>query len=143
MNNDNIICSNREARERFGAEKFLDIYAERFFEALDRDDVVEAEKQMALYKDIVGANDLMYYLLEDIYNEYKERKEKENMDRYSEMSLRELRLLGDKELNRIANEIMAIFNSTAQVYDEDLGDYLNQLDDLYERIDYVLSIDTI
>ena len=85
----------------------------------------------------------MYYLLEDIYNEYKERKEKDNMDRYSEMSLRELRLLGDKELNRIANEIMAIFDSMAQVYDEDMGDYLNQLDELYERIDYVLSIDTI
>ena len=143
MNNNNIVSSNREARERFGAEKFLDIYADRFFAALDIDDTKEAEKNLALYKDIVGANDLMYYLLEDIYNEYKERKEKDNMDRYSEMSLRELRMLGDKELNRIANEIMAIFDSMAQVYDEDIADYLNQLDELYERIDYVLSIDTI
>lgn len=65
------------------------------------------------------------------------------MERYNEMSLRELRLLGDKELNRIANEIMYIFDSMAQVYDESLNDWLEELDELYERIDYVLSIDTI
>lgn len=65
------------------------------------------------------------------------------MERYNEMSLNELRLLGDKELNRIANEIMYIFDSMAQVYDESLNDWLEELDELYERIDYVLSIDTI
>lgn len=65
------------------------------------------------------------------------------MERYNDMSLNELRLLGDKELNRIANEIMYIFDSMAQVYDESLNDWLEELDELYERIDYVLSIDTI
>ena len=71
--NDNIICSNKESRERLGAEKFLKLYEERFFDALEREDENDMLEQMRLYKDIVGENDLMYYLLEDIYKEYKER----------------------------------------------------------------------
>ncbi len=71
--NDNIIRSNKESRERLGAEKFLKLYEERFFDALEREDEDDMLEQMRLYKDIVGENDLMYYLLEDIYKEYKER----------------------------------------------------------------------
>lgn len=71
--NDNIIRSNKESRERLGAEKFLKLYEERFFDALEREDEDCMLEQMKLYKDIVGENDLMYYLLEDIYKEYKER----------------------------------------------------------------------
>mgnify|MGYP003289702205 CR=1 FL=1 len=71
--NDNIIRSNKESRERLGAEKFLKLYEERFFDALEREDENDMLEQMRLYKDIVGENDLMYYLLEDIYKEYKER----------------------------------------------------------------------
>ena len=60
-----------------------------------------------------------------------------NILRYNDMSLEELRMLGDKALNDIANEIMNIFNSMAQVYDESLIDWLEQLEELYTRLDYV------
>ena len=62
-----------------------------------------------------------------------------NILRYNDMSLEELRMLGDKALNDIANEIMNIFNSMAQVYDESLIDWLEQLEELYTRLDYVLN----
>ena len=65
-----MIQSNREAREQFGAEKFLELYEERFFNALENDDIEEMEQQMELYKSIVGENDLMFYLLVDIYENY-------------------------------------------------------------------------
>lgn len=65
------------------------------------------------------------------------------LERYNDMSLNELRMLGDKKLNEIANEIMYIFDSMAQVYDESLDDWLEELEELYTRLDYVLSIDTI
>ena len=71
------------------------------------------------------------------------RKNIINVERYNDMSLNELRMLGDRKLNEIADEIMFIFNSMAQVYDESLNDWLNELEDLYTRLDYVLSIDTM
>lgn len=71
------------------------------------------------------------------------RKNIINVERYNDMSLDELRMLGDRKLNEIADEIMFIFNSMAQVYDESLNDWLNELEDLYTRLDYVLSIDTM
>ena len=65
-----MIQSNREAREQLGAEKFLELYEERFFDAIENDDIEEMEKQMELYKAIVGEDDLMFYLLVDIYENY-------------------------------------------------------------------------
>ena len=65
------------------------------------------------------------------------------LERYNDMSLNELRMLGDKKLNEIANEIMYVFDSMAQVYDESLNDWLEELEELYTRLDYVMSIDTI
>ena len=62
-------------------------------------------------------------------------------DKYLNMSFEELRLLGDKELMNIADELIIVFDSMAQVYDEDLDDWLEELEELYTRIDYVLDID--
>lgn len=65
-----MIQSNKEARELLGAEKFLDLYTDRFFMALDNGDVEGMQEQMELFKAIVGENDLMYFLLEDIYEDF-------------------------------------------------------------------------
>ena len=65
-----MIQSNKEARKLLGAEKFLDLYADRFFEALDNGDIEGMQEQMELFKAIVGKNDLMYSLLEDIYEDF-------------------------------------------------------------------------
>jgi hypothetical protein len=65
-----MIQSNREAREQFGAEKFLELYEERFFDAMYNEDIEEMEKQLELYKAIVGEDDLMFYLLVDLYENY-------------------------------------------------------------------------
>ena len=62
-------------------------------------------------------------------------------DKYLNMSFEELRLLGNKELMNIADELVIVFDSMAQVYDEDLDDWLEELEELYTRIDYVLDID--
>ena len=62
-------------------------------------------------------------------------------DKYLNMSFEELRLLGNKELMNIADELVIVFDSMAQVYDESLGDWLEELEELYTRIDYVLGLD--
>lgn len=62
-------------------------------------------------------------------------------DKYLDMSLEELRLLGDKELMNVADELIIVFDSMAQVYDESLDDWLEELEELYTRIDYVLDLD--
>ena len=62
-------------------------------------------------------------------------------DKYLDMSLEELRLLGTKELINVADELVMVLDSMAQVYDEDLDDWLEELEELYTRIDYVLDID--
>ena len=62
-------------------------------------------------------------------------------DKYLNMSFEELRLLGDKELMNIADELVIVFDSMAQVYGESLDDWLEELEELYTRIDYVLDID--
>ena len=62
-------------------------------------------------------------------------------DKYLDMSLEELRLLGTKELMNVADELVMVLDSMAQVYDEDLDDWLEELEELYTRIDYVLDID--
>ena len=62
-------------------------------------------------------------------------------DKYLNMSLEELRLLGNKELMNVADELIIVFDSMAQVYDESLDDWLEELEELYTRIDYVLDID--
>ena len=56
-------------------------------------------------------------------------------DKYLNMSLEELRLLGTKELIRIADELVEVLDSMAQVYDESLDDWLEELEELYTRID--------
>ena len=61
-------------------------------------------------------------------------------DKYLDMSLEELRLLGTKELMNIADELVMVLDSMAQVYDESLDDWLEELEDLYTRIDYVLDL---
>jgi hypothetical protein len=61
-------------------------------------------------------------------------------DKYLDMSLEELRLLGKKELMNIADELVIVFDSMAQVYDESLNDWLEELEELYTRIDYVLDL---
>lgn len=61
-------------------------------------------------------------------------------DKYLDMSLEELRLLGTKELIRIADELVVTLDSMAQVYDESLDDWLEELEELYTRIDYVLDL---
>ena len=68
-----MIQSNKEARGQLGAEKFLELYEDRFFEALENGDIETMQQQMELFKAIVGENDLMFFLMEDIYNEYIER----------------------------------------------------------------------
>ena len=62
-------------------------------------------------------------------------------DKYLDMSLEELRLLGTKELMNVADELVMVLDSMAQVYDEDLDDWLEELEELYTRIDYLLDID--
>jgi hypothetical protein len=62
-------------------------------------------------------------------------------DKYLDMSLEELRLLGTKELISIADELIEVLDSMAQVYDESLDDWLEELEELYTRIDYVLDLD--
>ena len=62
-------------------------------------------------------------------------------DKYLNMSLEELRLLGTKELMNVADELIIVFDSMAQVYDESLDDWLEELEELYTRIDYVLDLD--
>lgn len=62
-------------------------------------------------------------------------------DKYLDMSLEELSLLGDKELMNVADELIIVLDSMAQVYDESLDDWLEELEDLYTRIDYVLDLD--
>ena len=62
-------------------------------------------------------------------------------DKYLDMSLEELRLLGNKELINVADELIMVLDSMAQVYDESLDDWLEELEDLYTRIDYVLGLD--
>ena len=62
-------------------------------------------------------------------------------DKYLNMSFEELRLLGDKELMNIADELVIVFDSMAQVYGESLDDWLEELEELYTRIDYVLGLD--
>lgn len=62
-------------------------------------------------------------------------------DKYLDMSLEELRLLGTKELMSVADELIIVFDSMAQVYDESLNDWLEELEELYTRIDYVLDLD--
>jgi hypothetical protein len=61
-------------------------------------------------------------------------------DKYLDMSLEELRLLGTKELMNIADELVMVLDSMAQVYDESLDDWLEELEELYTRIDYVLDL---
>ena len=61
-------------------------------------------------------------------------------DKYLDMSLEELRLLGKKELMNIADELVMVLDSMAQVYDESLDDWLEELEELYTRIDYVLDL---
>lgn len=62
-------------------------------------------------------------------------------DKYLDMSLEELRLLGTKELMNVADELVIVLDSMAQVYDESLDDWLEELEELYTRIDYVLDLD--
>ena len=62
-------------------------------------------------------------------------------DKYLNMSLEELRLLGTKELMNVADELIIVLDSMAQVYDESLDDWLEELEELYTRIDYVLDLD--
>ena len=62
-------------------------------------------------------------------------------DKYLDMSLEELRLLGTKELINVADELVMVLDSMAQVYDESLDDWLEELEELYTRIDYVLDLD--
>ena len=62
-------------------------------------------------------------------------------DKYLDMSLEELSLLGKKELMNIADELVMVLDSMAQVYDESLDDWLEELEELYTRIDYVLDLD--
>lgn len=65
------------------------------------------------------------------------------MKKYMDMSLEELRLLGNKELNELADKIMIMFNTIDEVKDEETADWIEQLEELYTRIDYVLGIDYI
>lgn len=62
-------------------------------------------------------------------------------DKYLDMSFEELRLLGKKELMNIADELVMVLDSMVQVYDESLDDWLEELEELYTRIDYVLDLD--
>ncbi len=62
-------------------------------------------------------------------------------DKYLNMSSEELRLLGDKQLYNLLEELVVVFDSMAQVYDEDLNDWLEELEELYSRVEYVLDID--
>ena len=64
-----------------------------------------------------------------------------NLDIYMDMSLEELRMLGDETLIDILNELSEIFDSMAQCFDEDLVDWLEALDDLFTRVEYVLEMD--
>ena len=61
-------------------------------------------------------------------------------DKYLNMSFEELRLLGTEELMNIADELVEVFNSMVQIYDESLDDWLEELEELYTRIDYVLDL---
>ena len=64
-----------------------------------------------------------------------------NLNMYMDMSLEELRMLGDETLIDILNELSEIFDSMAQCFDEDLVDWLEALDDLFTRVEYVLEMD--
>lgn len=62
------------------------------------------------------------------------------MEKYMNMSLEELRMLGDKELKYIADEIIETLATMCQVFDEDIADWLEELEELYTRIEYVLEM---
>ena len=62
-------------------------------------------------------------------------------DKYLDMSLEELSLLGNKELMNVADELIMVLDSMTQVYDESLDGWLEELEELYTRIDYVLDLD--
>ena len=62
-------------------------------------------------------------------------------DKYLDMSLEELILLGTKELISVADELIIVLDSMAQVYDESLDDWLEELEELYTRIDFILDLD--
>ena len=62
-------------------------------------------------------------------------------DKYLNMSLEELRLLGTNEFMNVADELIMVLDSMAQVYDESLDGWLEELEELYTRIDYVLDLD--
>ena len=62
-------------------------------------------------------------------------------DKYLNMSLEELILLGTKELMNVADELIIVLDSMAQVYDESLDDWLEELEELYTRIDFILDLD--
>lgn len=65
------------------------------------------------------------------------------MYKYMNMSIEELKYLGDPKLKELEAEIIAIFNHIMQSdYSEDIyREYIEALDDLYTRIDYALSIE--
>lgn len=63
-----------------------------------------------------------------------------NLNIYMDMSLEELRMLGDETLIEILNELLEIFDSMAQCFDEDIVDWLEALNDLFARVEYALEM---
>ena len=66
-----------------------------------------------------------------------------DLNMYLDMSLEELSMLGNETLIDILNELLKVFDSTAQCFDEDLIDWLESLDDLFTRVEYVLEMDNM
>ena len=66
-----------------------------------------------------------------------------DLNMYLDMSLEELSMSGNETLIDILNELLKVFDSTAQCFDEDLIDWLEALDDLFTRVEYVLEMDNM
>lgn len=66
-----------------------------------------------------------------------------DLNMYLDMSLEELSMLGNETLIDILNELLKVFDSTAQCFDEDLMDWLEALDDLFIRVEYVLEMNNM
>lgn len=53
-----------------GITKILETCVDEICEALKKDDIITAQKLLTIFKSITGEDDLIYMLLEDMYNRH-------------------------------------------------------------------------
>ena len=53
-----------------GVARILETCVDEIYEALKKNDIIMAQKLLTIFKSITGENDLIYILLEDMYNRH-------------------------------------------------------------------------